>query len=192
MRKVLYYFFCATVFLLGACESNTKGKVNPTAELTRVPSADSVLIIPMNYYKGGDYTSVQDIRTTLRTMLEHRIKTEPEALSMVTFGYWEPEGVYNLGKMSMQDEYKGYWLDFKEDFTYEYGYYERVDGSGRYHLKLNNMSLLMLDDNPNMEPKVWSLRSNGESIVFVGTHDLGLNNGMQIKWLNWVEKPASK
>lgn len=186
MRPIIYFTLFMLIGLFIACDSNTASKEKKSS------THGDELILPINIQKGGDYKSLQDIRNQTRAMIDFRVSENPEALSMITYGYWEPEFVFNAGKMSKEFEYLGYWIDFKEDFTYEYGYFNKTEGTGKYHFRLDDFAMLMLDDDEELEPKVWTANHNGDAMALVGKHDFGINNGMQIKMIPIDKKPVKK
>ena len=170
-------------FALFSCD-NTGKKSNPLTE-------DE--INPVNIQKGGkfsEFSSVQDIRNQARTLLNYRIENGGPPLSMITYAWWYPEVCYNEQKFSKELAYVGHWLKFEEDFSYTYGIYDRTTGGGRYHYRLDDSQLIMLDNDPEMEPKVWDAKNNGEIMPFVGTHTFDVNNGMQIKMIPLDERPT--
>ena len=73
---------------------------------------------------------LDQIRVQARAIIEHRISQEENALAMLVEGFWWPEFVFNSGSMSKPDDYAGYWLKFNDDFTYNYGLYDRTFGKG--------------------------------------------------------------
>ena len=158
-----------------------------TSKVTKEPPPRG---FPLNIQKGGTYRSLDQIRVRALGVIEDRIKKNPKALSMLTYGWWNPEFVYNDQEISGQDTYAGYWLKFEDDFTYQYGYYEQLMGSGKYYFRLDDKSLYMLDSDINSEPKVWTANHNGELMALVGTHEYKINNGMQIKMVPEDAKPS--
>ena len=184
MFKIRIILAMMAFFSLLACKNdNTVNKSRATPE---------GIINPLNIQKGGEFTSVADIRASAKAMIDHRISNDPKALSFLTYAFWMPEFVYNKGSISGLDKYLGHWLDFKEDFSYDYGYYDLLLGTGRYHFRLDDNMMIMLDDDPDLEPKFWKAPYNGEIMALVGTHELGINNGMQIKMIPIDTKPAKK
>jgi hypothetical protein len=152
--------------------------------------SDKEDLFPLNMHKGGRYKSLEQIRLQALSIISHRNKEEPEALSMITGQYWMPEFVFDGQKMSGQDQFKGYWLSFEEDFTYSYGVNEKKLGKGRYHFRLDDKSLYMVDDDVSLEPKVWTANHNGRAIALIGTQEYNINNGMQVKMIASNQKPA--
>ncbi len=171
------------IFLL-SCNQNTNTGDSGTF------TEEDALSFPLNMQKGGEYKSLDQIRVQARTIIDHRVSQEEKALAMLTYGYWWPEFVFNGSTMSSQDQYAGYWLKFNDDFTYNYGLYTKTLGKGKYHFRLDDNSLYMLDDQVAVEPKVWTANHNGEVIALVGSHEYGINNGMQIKMVGLEQKPV--
>lgn len=184
-----YLLVTLTVFyslLFISCSGD--GKAGSNKDTTIIEKA----VFPTNIQKGGEFKSVQEIRNQANAMIDFRIDKNPEPLSMITHGYWSPEFVYNKGRMSGEGEYAGFWIDFEENFTYKYGYYDQVQGKGRYHLRLDDNALLMLDDDESMEPKMWTANNNGDAMALIGRHDFGVNNGMQMKMIPLDLQPSKK
>lgn len=182
------FLISITIVLIGSlmsCDSTPKG----TKDEKKISVNQDGLIMPLNIKKGGDYKSLEEIRNQTRALIDHRVEESPEAYSMVTHGYWEPEFVFNAGKMSKENQYLGYWINFEDDFTYSYGLFDKIQGGGRYHFRLEDNTLLMLDNDEEIEPKVWTAQNNGDAMALVGRHDFGINNGMQIKMIPNDERP---
>ena len=171
------------LFSIG-CNNNSAGETKVTG------STEQALEFPLNIQKGGEFVSLDQIRVQARALIEHRIGQNNKALAMLTTGYWWPEFVFNSGSMSKVDEYAGHWLKFNDDFSYNYGIYDKTLGTGKYHFRLDDNKLHMLDNNVEFEPKVWQANYNGQVIALVGTHEYGVNNGMQIKMLGLDQKPV--
>ena len=174
LKYFLRYSALISLILLSCNPSNSSSGSD------NIPTSEDK-IFPLTIQKGGNTMPLEQIRAQARTLIDHRIQTGTEALSMLTSGFWWPEYVFNKGSISAQGHYDGYWLDFKEDFSYEYGKYSTRYGGGKYHYSLDNSYLIMLDNDVALEPKVWQANYNGQAIALVGRHEYGINNGMQIK-----------
>lgn len=180
-----YCFIIALSVLMSFLACNQQAKKSQSF----TPPTTEDLIFPLNIQKGGTFTSLEQIRAQARTIIDHRIEQEPEALAMLTSTHWWPEYVFNAGSISKEGHYDGYWLRFDEDFKYQYGQYQHLFGEGKYHFNLDSKSLIMLDSDVDSEPKVWTANYNGQAIALVGTHEYGVNNGMQIKLVSIDEQP---
>lgn len=184
MRLSIFIALCITVVLSSSC--NKSGSQD--SEVISNPTPDEK-VFPMSIQKGGTFRSLDQIRVQALSIIKHRIKEEPEALSMLTYVYWTPEFVYNAESISKENEYAGYWIKFNDDFSYLYGKGSKTFGKGQYHFRLADKKLYMLDDNVELEPKVWQINHNADVIALVGLHEYNVNNGMQMKMIGLPNKP---
>ena len=189
MRAFNYLLLISAFGLLVACNSGASSSKNGLViDKSRLPDK----VFPLEIQKGGSFNSLQEIRVQARAMIDSRIEKQPEALAMITYDYFLPEFVFNGKEMSKHDEYLGYWIKFEDDFTYQYGYYDALAGTGIYHFRMDDEAILLLNDDETLEPKSWTLRTNGTAFALVGRHDFAVNNGMQIKLLTQSGKPAKQ
>ena len=137
--------------------------------------------MPVNTKKTAQYKSLEGARRECESLIQHRKGTHPNPMAMVTQTFWTWAGFFNGKEMVHPDRLLGQWLKFEDNFTYSYGYYDDVNGTGIYHYRIDDDALLMLDDNEELQPKEWQLRSNGTAIVLEGRHGFNINNGMQMK-----------
>lgn len=166
-----------TLGLLFACgDSTTKTPPNPNAKaIVEGP------VMPINIKKSAQYESLASARREAQSLIQHRKTTHPNPMAMVTQTYWTWAGFFDGKEMMHPDRLLGQWLKFEDNFSYSYGYYDDVNGTGIYHYRIDDDSLLMLDDDETKQPKEWQLRSNGTAIVLEGRHGFSINNGMQMK-----------
>ena len=188
MREFNYLLCTLVLGLFMACGSggSSDSKKQLIIDKSKLPDQ----VFPAEIQKGGSFESVQAIRMEAKAMIESRIVTNPDPLSMITHDYFLPEFVFNGKDMSKSGEYQGYWIKFEEDFSYKYGYYEALAGTGIYHYRMDDEAMLLLNDDETLEPKSWVLRTNGRAFALVGRHDFGVNNGMQIKLETQSTQPA--
>jgi len=107
----------------------------------------------------------------------HRIKNaEKKTWSVMTAGYYEYAFVFNGKEMSKPGEHAGRWLNFKEDNTYDYGYYSDVQGSGKYYFDLDDELLLMVDNNKNIKPNEYKCKPVNDVCILIGTEVYKDNN----------------
>lgn len=180
MNKVLFFFSLFIITVLGACKSSGE-------EGAGLDSAEGS---PYNEEKGGYTQPLDEIRTQCLSLIQFRKQSESKAYSFLTTGYWHPQFIFNKGEFSKEGQYEGYWLQFTDDFKYAYGLYDKVIGGGDYHYSLNQEQMIMVDRISKLEPKIWKIQYNGDHLVMVGTHEFGINNGMQIKNIPIEEKPV--
>ena len=93
--------------------------------------------------------------------------------------------------MEAPQPFYGHWIDFKPDWTYEYGYFDEKRGTGKYHYSFDTAVVLMLDDNPEIKADEYDVRLAGDSMVLVGkaTYD---SNSKQCKLNRAVGMPTKK
>lgn len=184
MRLSIFIALCMSIALVSGCKNSG------SQESDQISSPDPNLkVFPMNIQKGGTFRSLDQIRVQALSIITHRTKEEPDALSMLTYLYWTPEFVYNSGTISKENEYAGHWIKFEDDFTYSYGFGPQTFGKGKYHFRLADKKLYMLDDNVEYEPKVWEVNHSADVIALTGSHEYNVNNGMQMKMIGIATKP---
>ena len=165
--KVLILFLIG--FFIISCKPNSKSASDSDSETTAAQKE------PAN----------QEMRNLALSYIQHRSQ-DGKTYAMMTGGFWNYQFVYDRG-MSKPGDYDGHWLKFKDDFSYEYGLWDQTDGTGKYHFRLDDNMLVMLDDDPSNDPKEWEVKYGGDAMVFVGSTGFG-NNGMQIKFGHSIEK----
>ena len=123
--------------------------------------------------------NIPKLRGQALSILEFRAKNDADSYAIVEADVWEYEFVYD-GEMSKPDDYKGVWIDFLPDGTYEYGRYNDIQGSGKYNYHFERGELLMLDDDTSLKPQEWTVKSVGDAMVLVGTATYK-DNAIQMK-----------
>lgn len=129
------------------------------------------------------------MRSQALGILDHRIKNYPETYAVVEAGVLNYEFVHNGREISKKGAYDGAWIDFKDDFTYDYGSFDETEGAGRYHFRSDINQLVMIDNNKAQNPQEWSVKIGGDVLILVGTSTYG-NNAYQMKLLRSNEKPS--
>jgi len=180
MKKNTILFTSLCTILLYCCGSN----VDSPKIVEELKSATS------SSFK-EDVTADPKMRSQALGILAHRMKNEPESYAIIEAGVLNYEYVYDGRKMSKKGEYAGDWIDFKNDFTYEYGRYDEIIGSGKYHYSLDKGEMVMVDNDASKNPQEWTIKAGGDMIVKVGTQTYG-NNAFQIKLNRIPQKPVKQ
>lgn len=120
------------------------------------------------------------MRSQALAVLDFRIKNDPTSYAIIEAGVLNYLFVYNGREMSKKDEYTGNWIDFKPDFTYDYGKNDQTTGGGRYHYSMKKNQLVMVDNSRDQNPQEWDIKTGGDVIIMIGTKTYG-NNAFQIK-----------
>ena len=152
----------ATVYL--SCDHATTPK-NTISESVKLMEKSSY---PFNTPKVSDQQSIVQLRKHMEELIALRQKNGQRDLFDLTYYYLIPYGFANEDSIRPIEASEGYWIKFKEDFTYQYGSFEEVEGSGMYHYTESDFKLLMLDDDEQIEPKFWEVRSNSDYFNFIG------------------------
>jgi hypothetical protein len=159
--------------MLGACQ-NPKEASNDDKAKTSVNEERL-----QGLKKPKDSGNIASLRAQALSIINYRLKNNPKSYALIEADVWEYQFVFN-GEMSKQGEYDGIWIDFKPDFTYEYGNRGKVEGSGKYSYEFDRSELLMVDDKSNAKPQEWQVKSAGDALVLVGTALYG-DNAVQMK-----------
>jgi len=122
-------------------------------------------------------------------ILDHRIKTDNQTYAVIEAGILNYDFIHDGRKISKRDDYLGDWIDFKQDFTYDYGSYDSTSGGGRYHYRTDINQLVMVDNNQNQNPQEWTVKIGGDVLVLVGTSTYK-NNAYQMKLTRSDNKPV--
>jgi len=72
---------------------------------------------------------IDNLRSHAHSLIEKR-STEEDAYSMLVVGHWVYEAIFAGGERPKAVE-PGYWVKYEDDFSYEYGQYDRIDGGGK-------------------------------------------------------------
>lgn len=171
--KIMHCIAFLAIGLLISCQgekaNTSNNKSNSQANKERLSSLK----------KEENPGNVGALRAQALSILNHRLKNNPESYAIIEAGIWEYQFVFD-GKMSERGAYEGVWIDFKPDFTYDYGKYNQVNGSGRYNYHFERGELLMIDNDNSMKPQEWTVKNAGDAMVLVGTPTYK-DNSIQMK-----------
>lgn len=185
--KVYTYLLFTLCFMLVSCK-NENNAANNTAnqQVEKVAEED---FNPLKRDKrlenlkkkaeGNSPSEIASMRQQALSIINHRLKNGEESYAIIEADVWEYE-FYFKGEMSKPGEYKGVWIDFKPDNTYEYGHLKEVQGAGRFSYQFDRGELLMVDNNSNQKPQEWQVKAAGDALVLVGTH-IYKDNAIQMK-----------
>lgn len=112
--------------------------------------------------------NIPAMRVQALSILNHRLKKDSSSYAIIEADLWEYKFVFK-GEMSKPGEYKGTWIDFKNDHTYEYGQGSNIQGGGKYNYNFDRSELLMVDNDNSQKPQEWSVKNAGDVMILVGT-----------------------
>lgn len=135
---------------------------------------------------------VQNMRGAAMGILEHRQKeVDTSAVAMIERDLYIFDGILLSSNMRTGDSIAGEWLDFKEDLTYEYGKFDKVNGSGRYFFNFNENILLMIDNNPAIKPQEFEIKKANDILILIGKQ-IYRDNNIQTKLSRVATKPIAQ
>lgn len=155
--------------VIASCQSEPKvSQANGVAQSTTTTSTPIKTIKP-NFNRGPD----------------------ARAWSILTADLWHYNFALSVTDTPTDNIYEGYWLNFEDDFSYEKGYYDQVIAKGEYDYNNDTKILEMIPTEGDDEPSQWSIKTNGEVIIMIGTSKYG-NNATQIKIVREKERPIKR
>lgn len=128
-------------------------------------------------------------RGQAKSIVEYRIKQKPKSWAILDVGVWEYEFVYKDGEMSKTGAYKGRWIDFDDKNNYQYGFYDAVEGKGRYHYDNETHMLLLADE--IKQPQEFEVKLVNEMMILMGRNSFG-TNATQAKLIKVNNIPSKK
>jgi hypothetical protein len=137
------------------------------------------LSVPTNQSVAGPNT-IKSMRRQAYSILENRLKAGGEVAAILDIGTFFYEFIVKGSKVSEVGQLDNKWVDFKSDWTYDYGFNREVQGGGRFHYNPDNQVLLMIDNDQTIKPQEFNAKHAGNTLVLVGTPTYKDNN-MQIK-----------
>ena len=177
MKRIFIPIACCTILLYccnSSSESTDKSAVSQDSTIRPVEKAAPV---------------DPKMRSQALGILAHRIKNDNQTYAIIEAGVLNYDFIHDGKKISKKNEFMGDWIDFKADFTYDYGNYATTKGEGRYHYRSDINQLVMIDNDKNQNPQEWTVKVGGDVLVFVGTSTYK-NNAYQMKLSRSDNKPV--
>lgn len=180
--------------VLVSCKQSTSESGSSSAS-----NADKNLPVVEKYILHNQFaindTLIQKQRQAALSILEHRLKSvNPEMTNVLEKDFFVVDAFLRGNQMTFGAEVKGMWLDFQNNNTYAYGYYNETYGTGRYVYTTDNNLLLLIDNDKRIKPQEFEVKYNNDALVLVGQATYS-DNSMQIKSIRksiYPEKPATE
>lgn len=117
---------------------------------------------------------------------------ESRVIRVLTSNYWAVWALVKMGDPAANPQNQGAWFKFKEDGTYDYGYFENKIGSGAWSFD-GQKATLLLDSEVLGDDREWSIKigSDEDVMIWVGTNRYATNN-IQAKLQNYLFIPKDK
>lgn len=172
--------------LLFSCKSNTSGSSSSAEDFAPVES-----YVLLNQNRTAD-VEIPEMREEAIKILEHRQKeSDTSAIAMIERDVYVFDGILLSSNMITGDSIAGEWLDFKEDLTYEYGKFDKENGSGRYFFTFEENTLLMVNDNPAIKPQEFETKRANDILILIGKQ-IYRDNNIQTKLTRVATKPVAQ
>jgi len=159
MKVYLVVSSVLLMLLSAAC----KQKAKPGIQAIAVKA-----FFPVNVATSKGIGDLDVMRKCARELILHRQQTKREDLFDLTYYYILPFALNQNDRREAPKEYEGTWIKFQKDYTYSYGQYNSDIGTGIYHYSPSDQTLIMLDEDQSIQPKMWQLLSNSEFYNFNG------------------------
>ena len=157
--------------------SDQGGSVEPMKPETTVLSKDNSLLTIVKNMAKIKPNQVPDMKREAKVIINHRYKqTEKKAYIILDKDMWEYEFVFTGKTMTKPGQLAGMWIDFNEDQTYSYGYYDENQGTGIYTFDLASGLLLLIDDSDTVKPQEFEAKLFDKSLIMDGNEIYKDNN----------------
>ncbi len=151
--------------------------------------SDSLLAMVTNMTKIRP-EEVKGMKEDAEIIINHRYKeTGKKSYIILDKDLWEFEFIFSGRKMTAPNQLAGYWIDFSEDMTYTYGYYQEVKGNGRYTFNLDTGLLLLIDNSDNIKPQEYEAKLFDQTLVMDG-NDIYKDNNYNAKLKRITQRPT--
>ncbi len=173
MNIRIHYIAIFSLVLLLSCKGDNKPANNGNSDSNSQVNKERLEGLKQNR-SGGNIASQ---RAQALSIVNFRLKNNPESYAIVEADVWQYQFIFD-GEMTQADD--GVWIDFKPDFTYDYGTFGEVQGSGRYSYHFERSELLIIDNDSSLKPQEWSVKSAGDAMILIGTATYQ-DNSIQMK-----------
>ncbi len=154
--------------------STSTERIKP--ETTVITKDNSLLDIVKNMGK-VKASQVPDMKREAKVIIDHRYKqTEKKAYIILDKDLWEYEFIFTGKTMTKPGQLAGMWIDFNEDQTYSYGYYDQDYGAGIYTFDLDSGLLLLIDNSDEIKPQEFEAKLFDKSLIMDGNEIYKDNN----------------
>lgn len=202
MKNILsFLLIIGCLFSLSSCDGSKKEKTNEVdnnanaaTKVTVKPSnntldSDSLLMLVKNMTKIKPYEVLQ-MKGDAEIIINHRYKeTNKKSTILLDKDLWEFEFIFSGKKMTAPNQLEGCWIDFSEDLTYTYGYFQEEQGSGRYAYSIDTGLLLLIDDSDQVKPQEFEAKLFDITLVMDG-NDIYKDNNYNAKLKRITQRPT--
>ncbi|MFT4535590.1 MAG: hypothetical protein ACJA1A_002853 [Saprospiraceae bacterium] len=183
MKNILSLILLITITAFASSCKQDKKEANESVsveakkpETTKITTDNSLLNIVKNMAK-VKAAQVPDMKREAKVIIDHRYKqTDKKAYIILDKDLWEYEFVFTGKTMTKPGQLAGMWIDFNEDQTYSYGYYDQNYGEGIYTFDLDSGLLLLIDNGDEIKPQEFEAKLFDRSLIMDGNEIYRDNN----------------
>ena len=188
MQRIIFLMLALTGFILSCKNDNNNEQISGN---NRTINEDSLIRSGYTRILSEEETDeqIQSWRLNADAVIKYRSKEDNrKTWSVLTSGVWEEEFIFEIGMDNPQGNRMGNWIQYLDDLTYKYGYYEEEKGKGVYHYNPDTKLLIMLDNDSKKAPKEYEAQIINDWMVWSGQMTYK-NNGTQMKLVKLKERP---
>ena len=180
MNRLISFLFSTILIIFLACKPDTtsvkQAENNPSLNNKNEEVGKNV----------GTQLNIPGLRAQSLSILNHRLKKFPETYAIIEHDLWEYKFVFDK-EISPPGAYKGVWIDFKQDHTYDHGNRSVVEGSGRYNYHIDRGELVLVDNDKSKKPQEFTVKIANDVMILQGTSTYS-DRHIQMKLENVTDK----
>lgn len=171
---------CFVILLMFSCKEK-EDKImasKPTEEAIKInQSANIEAFFPLLNQSDVSTNEVAAYRKSAFDIVHYRNKEQGNKVYIILEkDQWKVEAVFKGSSFIRHDSIGVKWIDFKDNFTYDYGMDKEKKGSGIYTYNFDTGLLLMVDDDISIKPNEYNVKIHNDIIILEGKSTYEDNN----------------
>ena len=117
----------------------------------------------------------RDIKKERAKAMEILLNFEPdgEFPEFLNSRYYLVDYISEVGNVPRDIIDLGEWFKFNPDYTYEHGFFEKLNSKGKYALEDKNRVITIVPDSEEEFPEQFKMLTSGDVLVISGTNKFG-------------------
>ncbi|MEZ4908889.1 MAG: hypothetical protein R2771_14900 [Saprospiraceae bacterium] len=168
MSKLSLFILIFSVLLLSACNNSADStKIQPENKETSIEKTDT-----------SGYTLMKENRD----LNKERIKAKEMLMNFVPVAefpdflqnkYYLVDYISEVGKSPKDIIDIGEWFRFNDNYSYEHGFFDKLNTKGRFILEDKNKKITIVPDDENEFPEQFNILNSDDVMVISATHKFG-------------------
>jgi hypothetical protein len=179
MLKVAFYAI-ALILIISCKEKDEKKTSDPKENVEALKinqSANIEAFFPLLNQSALSTNEVATYRKSAFDIVHHRNKEQGNKVyTILEKDKWKFEAVFKGSSFTRHDSIGVKWIDFKDDFTYDYGMDKELKGKGIYTYNFDTGLLLLVDDDISIKPHEYNVKIHNDVIILEGKQTYKDNN----------------